>query len=114
MVSIQQAAIYLTQTKEIFGFIGHSCRPLVKANANKWAERHHITFLLTHHPPSWLSKNAQHEYTAEIYSRRRFSAHLFGHTHEAAVSEERQAGGTPRVQLQSRSFFRSRNLSVSS
>ena len=73
--------------------------------ATGWAQGHHLTLLLTHHPPAWLSTSSREDYTAEIYTRRRFSAHLFGHTHEGAADAEQSAGGTRRVTLQARSYL---------
>ncbi|HSS48439.1 MAG TPA: metallophosphoesterase, partial [Thermoanaerobaculia bacterium] len=75
------------------------------ASPTDWAEKHHLTLLLTHHPPSWFASQTHADYTSEVYTGRRFSAHLFGHVHEAAAELQQSAGSTRRTTIQSRSFF---------
>jgi hypothetical protein len=47
-----------------------------------WARSHDACFLLSHHPPDWLSPSGQQILNGEIASPGRFAAHLFGHMHE--------------------------------
>ena len=47
----------------------------------QWLDSHRACFLLTHHPPSWLSPKSLNHYH-EMYQPGYFVAHLFGHVHE--------------------------------
>jgi hypothetical protein len=69
-----------------------------------WAARHDVTLLLTHHPPQWLSPQAKAIYRSEVYAHERFTAHLFGHTHEAATEVVQAGGGPQRITIQARSL----------
>lgn len=60
----------------------------------EWAKQHDFCFLLTHHPPQWLSRVAQQALQGEIAPPGRFGIHLFGHMHESR-SESRSIGGAP-------------------
>lgn len=47
-----------------------------------WAADHDTTFLLTHHPPDWLTPDALAFYQGAIFRPEHFAAHLCGHMHE--------------------------------
>lgn len=74
-------------------------------NVPAWCDKHEINFLLTHHPPSWLSSVAFREYQTEIYPSGRFTAHLFGHMHDADMVTLHRGGDSGRKSLQSSSLF---------
>lgn len=46
-----------------------------------WCKQHEACFLLTHHPPEWLSSESQRVLSSDIAGPGRFIAHLFGHAH---------------------------------
>lgn len=71
----------------------------------KWAAAHHITVLLTHHPPEWLDKRGQDQLRDEIAPPGRFTLHLFGHQHEGDFTVRRPPGGGDRCELLGRSLF---------
>ncbi|WP_169800811.1 metallophosphoesterase [Archangium gephyra] len=64
-----------------------------------------LSFLLTHHPPDWLSPEAQTHYKGEIAIGERFVAHICGHLHEAFAQEHRQGFGKEHRLLQGVSLF---------
>lgn len=70
-----------------------------------WCNKHDTNFLITHHPASWLSTEAQREFQTEIYPSGRFTAHLFGHMHEADMLTQYRGGDSGRKSLQSSSLF---------
>lgn len=70
-----------------------------------WCERHEINFLVTHHPPTWLTQAAQKDFHAEINPSGRFTAHLFGHMHEADLQTVSRGGDSGRKTYQSASLF---------
>lgn len=74
-------------------------------DAPDWLRRHHINFLLTHHPPAWLSPRARAEFNAEVDPPGRFAAHLFGHMHDGATISASVGGAVPRLTLQGASLF---------
>lgn len=47
-----------------------------------WAARHDVALLVTHHAPSWLSREDVACYEAEINPHGRFAAHLCAHAHD--------------------------------
>ncbi len=51
-------------------------------NGPDWTKQHHACLFLTHHPPAWLTSDAQQHLTQEIISQGRFAAHLCGHMHK--------------------------------
>ncbi|MFB2891679.1 metallophosphoesterase [Aerosakkonemataceae cyanobacterium BLCC-F50] len=69
-----------------------------------WARQHHACLLLTHHPPSWLTSDAQAHLNGEITARGRFAVHLCGHLHEANSTEIVQGGTEARRIWQGRSL----------
>jgi hypothetical protein len=58
-----------------------------------WVRQHDACFLLTHHPPSWLSADANEVLRSELYIPDRFVAHLFGHMHVPQTKTTRRGGG---------------------
>ncbi|MBL8901628.1 MAG: SUMF1/EgtB/PvdO family nonheme iron enzyme, partial [Planctomycetes bacterium] len=62
------------------------------------------TFLLLHHPPTWLSPRAQSVFESEIAPPDRFALTLFGHLHEARSHSTSVSGGPQRLLLQAPSF----------
>lgn len=78
---------------------------ITDGNAPKWCSKHDINFLITHHPASWLTTEAQRDFRAEIYPSGRFTAHLFGHMHEADLLTQHRGGDSGRKSVQSSSLF---------
>ncbi|MCC6553112.1 MAG: metallophosphoesterase, partial [Polyangiaceae bacterium] len=60
----------------------------------EWARRTHAALLLTHHPPAWLSPEAQDRLRETIAPPGRFLAHLYGHMHEPAATSIRIGCGS--------------------
>ncbi|MGH8607653.1 MAG: hypothetical protein ACREX9_09580 [Gammaproteobacteria bacterium] len=68
--------------------------------------RERLCVLMTHHPPNWLTKEAQIVLDAEIHEPpNRFALHLFGHMHEPELRTVALGGSDPRHRLQGRSLF---------
>ena len=78
---------------------------ITNGNPPDWCIKHDINFLITHHPASWLSIEAKNEFQSEIYPSGRFTAHLFGHMHEADLLTQFRGGDSGRKSLQSSSLF---------
>lgn len=74
-------------------------------DAPEWLHRHHVNFLLTHHPPVWLDKHARDEFSAEIDIPGRFVAHLYGHMHESMSMASSIGGAQTRFKLQGASLL---------
>jgi predicted MPP superfamily phosphohydrolase len=70
-----------------------------------WAKAHDINVLMTHHPPKWLTPEAQRHFNSEIAPGDRFLLHLFGHMHEPVIQFSRQGGGGMKRELQGASLF---------
>ncbi len=70
-----------------------------------WARQQHLNLLLTHHPPSWLSKRAREHLDGEIAPPGRFVAHLFGHMHEHNQTTVSIGASGPRRAIQGCSLF---------
>jgi len=76
-----------------------------------WLSKHHACILLTHHPAEWLDKEScQHLNSEIINSPKNFQLHLFGHMHEANLSQENKGGLVSPHMLQSRSLFGLKHL----
>ena len=71
----------------------------------RWVKDNHINFLVTHHPESWLHKEAEFEWLSEINPPGRFDAHLFGHMHHADDVVSSRAGSDARSSIQAASLF---------
>lgn len=80
-------------------------QPAVGGDLDRWASSCHAAFLLTHHPPTWLCPEARDLLDAEILPPRRFTAHLFGHMHEARARTIADGGEAPRREWQGTSLF---------
>ncbi|MFL5349343.1 MAG: metallophosphoesterase family protein [Hyalangium sp.] len=64
-----------------------------------------LAFLLTHHPPDWLSSEALSHYQGDMAVGERFVAHICGHLHEAFAQEHRRGFGKEQRLLQGVSLF---------
>ena len=71
----------------------------------EWAKQHHACLLLTHHPPAWLSSNAQQHLNAEITDHGQFVVHLCGHMHKTVYRSIAESGTEARRLWQGRSLF---------
>lgn len=71
----------------------------------KWIDEHHLSILLTHHPSSWLTEEANAEFYREIFPPGRFRWHLCGHLHEAETSKFSTGGAEVRRCHQGASLF---------
>ena len=75
-------------------------------NGAEWTRQQDACLLLTHHPISWLSDEAQKHFSDEIhFPPERFALHLFGHQHEANLTTVSHGGGNERRVLQGSSLF---------
>lgn len=70
-----------------------------------WLRKHHVTLLMTHQPPSWLSENARRHFQSEIAPPGRFLVHLFGHMHEPIIQSISTAGSELQRYWQAPSLF---------
>lgn len=70
-----------------------------------WCNKNEVNFLVTHHPTAWLNKESQSEFNSEIYPSGRFTAHLYGHMHEAELTNQSYGGSEARKTFQSASLF---------
>lgn len=75
------------------------CGPSV----NGWLQEHHLTLLLTHHPPSWLRD--RQSYQTELAPPGRFAVHLCGHMHTPESHSESRGEGPLRRLWQGASLF---------
>lgn len=69
-----------------------------------WAADHDLCFLLTHHPPDWLTPDALPLYQGAIFRPEHFAAHFCGHMHEPQAVQA-QPGGAPSRLFQSPSLL---------
>lgn len=72
---------------------------------DKWARNNDFNLIVTHHPSSWLLPDSQAAWRSEIYSSKRFDAHLFGHMHELRTETTSVNGSKDTRQLQAASLF---------
>ncbi len=72
---------------------------------NDWVERHHLCFLLTHHPPQWLGEKARRYLNEEIAVPGRFAMHFFGHMHGTKYSKITVGGSESKRYWQENSLF---------
>lgn len=80
----------------------HQLLAVTEGAPSEWCLQHDINLLVTHHPTSWLKDLAHFE--EQIYHPGRFTAHLFGHLHDADdVTVSR--GGSGRKSVQGASLF---------
>lgn len=71
----------------------------------EWAEAHHAAFLMTHHPPEWLSPAALARYQGEIMAGTWFAGHLCGHLHDTRAVSISLGGGPVHRLIQCASIF---------
>lgn len=74
-------------------------------NPSAWCAENDINFLVTHHPPAWLEPQARQIFLQEISPPSRFTAHLYGHMHEAGSTTLSISGGPYRKSIQGPSIF---------
>ncbi len=75
-------------------------------NGAEWVKQHDLCLLLTHHPDTWLSTEAQKHFSDEIYyPPERFALHLFGHMHKGNLTIVSHGGGSERRRQQGASLF---------
>jgi len=113
MISLNSSFLQLNDTN-FKGKLVLDSRQLValtEGDPPKWCGKNDLNFLLTHHPVSWLSPDSAREYNSEIYCSGRFTAHLFGHMHEADLISQYRGGDAGRKHLQSSSLFGLEHLS---
>jgi hypothetical protein len=117
IVGLNSASLQLTEKRGRGSFQGHMVlhprqfTAVCDGNGVKWAESHHVCFLMTHHPPDWLDKESQAWLNADILES--FQLHLCGHNHETDVLQE-LAGGAEHAPLRwlGRSLFGLEKLSA--
>jgi predicted MPP superfamily phosphohydrolase len=68
-----------------------------------WATQHHVSLLLTHHPPNWLNQEARQALNTDILMDH--FIHLCGHLHETASYGISEGGQERRHIWQTRSLF---------
>lgn len=81
----------------------HQLQKLV-GDPRAWTAQHDVCFLVTHHPPDWLTPDALPLYQGAIFRPEWFAAHFCGHMHEPQVVPSRPGALTNRL-FQSPSFF---------
>ncbi|TWR72949.1 metallophosphoesterase family protein [Pseudomonas marginalis] len=91
LIGLNTAWSQLEQEKEEghLEFSADQIHKVVPQEITKWTASNNLNLLVTHHPLSWLTKDAQEEFVNEVNPLGRFDAHLFGHMHEhRAVGQE--------------------------
>lgn len=78
-----------------------------------WEKEHDAALLLTHHPPSWLHRDALKNYRSGIANPELFASHLFGHMHEPDYSEVAEGGAPSRATFQAASLFSAERFGTS-
>lgn len=76
-----------------------------EGDPDAWLRKHHVSLLMTHQPPNWLSDNARRHFQAEIAPPGRFLVHLFGHMHEPFTQSVSTAGSEIQRYWQAPSLF---------
>lgn len=80
-------------------------QPACSPDLPTWLDQHDMAILMTHHPTTWLSKEAQEHFNENIYTPGRFLFHAFGHMHEPNQVTVSSGGAKPKRQLQGASLF---------
>lgn len=80
-------------------------QPACSPDLPTWLNQHDMAILMTHHPTTWLSKEAQEHFNENIYTPGRFLFHAFGHMHEPNQVTFSSGGAKPKRQLQGASLF---------
>lgn len=113
IVGLNITFLQLTQG-DYTGRLAFDVRQLHKAcgtddrDSIEWIKQHHLCFLMTHQPPTWLDETSHEKEYAEIAPAGRFTAHLFGHMHEHMIHDESFGGGPLRRFRQGCSLFGSK------
>lgn len=84
---------------------GRQLHPACQDDLARWTSECHAAFLLTHHPPVWLSQRARERYNEDIAPAGQFFAHFCGHLHEAEHDQRSQGAGQERRIWQASSMF---------
>lgn len=73
----------------------------------RWASSHDICLLLTHHPPSWLRKEARDTLMQDLLQLpdSSFAVHLCGHLHAPSMTFDKVGDATPTRMMQGASLF---------
>ncbi len=71
----------------------------------EWAKRHRACLFMTHHPPAWLTPDAQQHLNEGIVDHGRFAVQLCGHLHETAYRSVAEGGTKAKCVWQGRSLF---------
>lgn len=74
-------------------------------NPPEWCNRHEINFLVTHHPHTWLTREASQHFNTEISPVGRFTSHFYGHMHDSDLTTVSHGGDSGRRSFQSSSLF---------
>ncbi|MBF0463459.1 MAG: metallophosphoesterase [Nitrospirae bacterium] len=74
-------------------------------NIPAWCAANHVNFLITHHPPHWLTGGSddnavRKDFKSHIAPSGRFHAHLFGHMHDTNITLSSMGGGLIKRELQ--------------
>lgn len=107
LVGLNSAFLQLT-ADPFEGKLDLDMRQLARAvgkDVGDWFQSHHLTLLLTHHPPSWLSVRGRRTLDGDIARAGRFTLHLFGHMHQGAADFKRKNGLETVRQWQGHSLF---------
>ncbi|WP_122553174.1 metallophosphoesterase [Pseudomonas viridiflava] len=103
-VGLNSAFLQLTGD-DYEGKLDLNVQQLLAVTANdpaEWCLKHDVNLLVTHHPVSWIKDVAHFE--EQIYHPGRFTAHLFGHLHEADDTTLTR-GSSSRKSVQAASLF---------
>jgi hypothetical protein len=75
------------------------------ADSVKWRKNNAANILMTHHPPTWLTRAGLKHFRAEINAPGEFQLHLCGHQHEPASTDLAEEGAPIRRLRQAASLF---------
>lgn len=67
---------------------------------SRWAEKHDVCLLMTHHPLECFEKSLQDELQEELIAAGHISVHLYGHLHKTRIEIKKKIG-----YISGRSFF---------
>ena len=74
-------------------------------NPPRWIKDHHVRFILTHQPPSWLETSSADVFRNEVAPVGRFQYHFCGHLHVSRLTRSSEGGGGARIIHQGRAMF---------
>lgn len=78
---------------------------LCAGDPNAWTAKHHVCWLMTHHPPDWLAPDALSYYQGQILRPQWFQGHICGHLHEPLLAVQSYGGAPPNRLFQGTSLF---------